>query len=310
MDLVIYKNRTNSIPDRTSRINAVLHPKLLIDILDWEDTDTLKYWKEVYRHDINEVFTTPLFKHLDPKVYSQDVWDAATKELLWLASWQYNPYHRIHAEIKSDQEKEYINQMYTEFGVDDEMVVDAAAIIEKHITSYIGPVQFWEKIWFHLPEEPPIFSLYIYQSIDHYSKKNRILVGEEDILRSSYPFSVWWWRFDSTAKNPARYKALAYFQERGQWEMIYRLIEDVLEKRFYYENEGVVNMSASKIGSKSDGNSLLKLALEHEYFEDIRNAPRKHRNLLLGLFFMIYNSLFNSMFQPPVMSTKDYMNPQ
>lgn len=34
MDLVIYKNRTNSIPDRTSRINAVLHPKLLIDILD------------------------------------------------------------------------------------------------------------------------------------------------------------------------------------------------------------------------------------------------------------------------------------
>ena len=70
--------------------------------------------------------------------------------------------------------------------------------------------------------------------------------------------------------------------------MIYRLIEDILEKRFYYENEGVVNMSASKIGSKSDGNSLLKLALEHEYFEDIRNAPRKHRNLLLGLLFMMY----------------------
>jgi len=32
--------------------------------------------------------------------------------------------------------------MYAEFGVNDEMVVDAAAIIEKHITSYIGPVQF------------------------------------------------------------------------------------------------------------------------------------------------------------------------
>lgn len=92
--------------------------------------------------------------------------------------------------------------------------------------------------------------------------------------------------------------------------MIYRLIEDILEKRFYYENEGVVNMGASKVGSKNDSNSLLKLALDHKYFEDIRNAPRKHRNMLLGLFFMIYNSLFNSMFQPPVMSTKDYMNPQ
>lgn len=232
-NMILNISKSISQKVRYYRINYILHPMYYLQLSFKKIVDSQRHigWKYDISYDIS-------FESEDKWSEMLDSLSAQSKILmiqyLFTIAVGRKPYygiHNIYFDRLSDEDERIVRENLELYDISDEILLNAAIIIDGALSKYFKYRNIKHIPIGYIKPKPIIYyDLYIYGKIDFYRKKVRFLISEEYLLKYVYDAPMIVLRYEATPQNPMLANIVFPLKDKGYIEVLYRWIEDILEK--------------------------------------------------------------------------------